>query len=469
MSDILKVTTPIRTQEAQNQQRQGTVKTQVPQVQGQVDTQRVVKPDARSDAASQENINTRFGYETNYSTFVQRLNDLNMMGEDFSKLFFERYVTLASSGLTSGHAAAVAEFLEMISMQSSQLSVFLKEQLSANTKFSGAFFTMLNQVLQNTDSVELRTGILDFLRKYSDMTQSQHTQNNIDSLLNSIKNKMFFNSKYELENLAEGLKNSSEQESLSLLKSKILPFLNKYISSINERGSLRDDTALLASEIAKLENGLAQRVLESFEYLMRFQGMQNAFKDMDTSLLLQVLKNTDYEKAKKNQKWADGLIQTIKEGVESSEQEKAVYENLMEAILLNESVYMPVSHLMLPMQIDGQLTFSQMWIDPDAQKENSQANKATKAVQALIKFDIEALGFFDMFFIYDDSEVKMQITVPEALGEDTQKIKEDISKIFANNGINAKEMFIDTNQPSIPVSEAFPKIFERKNSINVSI
>ena len=180
-------------------------------------------------------------------------------------------------------------------------------------------------------------------------------------------------------------------------------------------------------------------------------------------MLMQALGNTEFEKAARQQKWMRKLADLIDAGVAGAagNENRAVFKNLMQAILLNESVYMPVLHMMIPLQMNGQLMFAEMWIDPDAESGGQEAGGSKKrTVQGLVKFDIQDVGFFDLYFIYKDGAIRLQMSCPEALDENLDTIRRDITNILAEN---------DSGQKSIPVSEAFPKIFERKNSINVRI
>ncbi len=474
MSNILKVTTPLAGYEAQNQVKNPTNRPLDPSVQSPVAPDKVVKPDARNDALGQEtDAALKFRYETNYGNFMSQINNLNGMTDEFAKLFFEKFATLAQSGLQDGYSGKIAEYLNMVSMSGEDLTAFLKDQTSLSVKLTGAFFEVLKQVMDNTNSVELKTGILDFLRRYVDMAENTHTMNNIHNILGNLRFALIPSQRENFDKLLAQLINVSENgdgalKNSQLLKNSILPFLNSYITKMNDRGFLRENSALLGNYIAKLENGLPSRVQEAFESLLKFQGMQAAFKNFDPAVLMQVLENTDFMKAKRKQKWADGLTEVIKEGMNSSQEEKAVFQSLMQAVLLNESVYMPVIHTMLPLNIDGKLMFAQTWIDPDAQKDHKERGLG-KMIQGLVKFDIEEMGFFDVFFIYQDGNMKMQISCPTALEQDIKKVREDIVKLISSYGITPVEMFVDTTQESIPVSAAFPKIFERKNSINVSI
>ncbi len=472
MSNILKVTTPLAGYEAQNQQRNPVSKPIDQSVQAQVIPDKVVRPDGRTDSASQET-DIKFKYETNYGNFMSQIANMDSMTEDFAKIFFEKFATLAQSGISDGYAQKIAEFLNMMSVPSEDLASFLKEQSGLGLKLSGTFFEVLKQILDNTNSVELKTGILDFLRRYVDMAENKHTMNNITNLLSNLRLGLVPSQREGFDKLLAQLLVVGENsqgvlENAQLLKSDILPFLNAYISKMNDRGFLRENSALLGNYIARLENGLPQRVQEAFENLMKFQGMQAAFKNFDSAMLMQVLENTDYVKAKKKQRWAEGFIDVVREGMNSSQDEKEVYKNLMQAVLLNESVYMPINYSMLPLNIDGKLMFAQTWIDPDAQKDHKERGVG-KMIQGLVKFDIEEMGFFDVFFIYQDNNMKIQISCPSALEEDIAKVRADIVKMITSYGINVAEMFVDTNQESIPISAAFPKIFERKNSVNVSI
>lgn len=114
--------------------------------------------------------------------------------------------------------------------------------------------------------------------------------------------------------------------------------------------------------------------------------------------------------------------------------------------------------------------FAEMWIDPDAEGGGKgKADSRTRTVQGLVKFDIQDVGFFDLYFIYKDGSIRLQMSCPDVLDGNLETIRRDITDILADNDIRAEELFVDSGQKSIPVSEAFPKIFERKNSINVRI
>ncbi len=476
MSNILKVTTPMTGYDNSNNARTVPTKVVDQAVQGQINPEKVMKPDARSDAASQDaNSALKFRFESNYENFLSQIRGFGPMTEEFSKLFFSRFATMAQSGLGANFAEQVAHFFDTIGMDEQDVLAFLKNQSSASIKFSGAFFTLLHSAYNQATTADIRSGILDFLRKYSDMSESSHVMKNTEILLNQIRGTLFPNARDSFDALIAqlnfGAQTSEEQMENSLvLKEKIIPFLNRYITSMHDRGDLRELTSGLATYIARLDNGMAQRVQEAFEQLMKYPIMQKVFQNLDPSLILQMLNNTEFERAKKQQKWMDSLIDIIKSGMEGNSgiENKAMLKNLMQSIVVNESVYMPVLHMMIPLQVGGKMMFGEMWIDPDSDKKG-RSQGGGRAIQGLIKFDIQDLGFFDFFFIYQNETINLQLSCPEELGEFLPYIKEDVTKILSQNQIRIGEMFVESGVKSIPISEAFPKIFERKNSVNVSI
>lgn len=478
MSDVLKVTTPLVGYENGNSVRTGAIKDTDPMIQGQVNPDKVVKPDARSDSAAQEqNVGLKFQYESNYENFVQQMRELTTLTDGMSRLFFERAATVAESGLTDGFAKQISELFSMVEVDPQELLAFIKSQGNGAVRFSGAFFSLLRQVMDSTGSVELKGKLLDFLRRYTDMAEGPHMMQNVGSLLETLKQGMFKNAQEQLKGFAQGLDYGARagspqmQQNMDILREQVLPFLNRYITSTHDRGGFRDTVAQLASYVARGMNGSPDRLVEAFEGLMKYQGMQKYFKGFDPQVLLRALENTEFEKSGRQQQWAMKLAEVIDSGVSGAagSENKTAFKNLMQAILLNESVYMPVLHTMLPLQMNGQLMFAEMWIDPDAEKEKREREGGGRTVQGLLKFDIQDVGFFDMYFVYLDGKIRLLLNCPEGLEEKLDTIRQDVSRILAENDIKTEEFFLETGQKAIPVSDAFPKIFERKNSINVRI
>ncbi len=475
MSNILRVTTPLTGYDSPLQQRTDTAnKAPDPRIQGPVVPNQVVRPDARSDSAAQEqNVGMKFQYQSNFEGFLSQIKDGAVMTEEFATLLFERLGNLVKSGLGENSAQELSRFLEMIQVEPQNMLAFLKEQGNAAIRFQGAFFSLLRQVMGETPNVELRSGILEFIKRYTDMAEGRHVLNQMEQTMEKIKDGMFESGRARMEEMQEQMdfvNARATAQNASVVKGKMLPYLNQYIGGTHDRGHVRENTAFLAALTARYENGDAQRVMEKFEELMEYPLMQKYFKGFKPGDLMRALASTDFEKAVEKNQWMKEFAAMIEKGMKGGAnfEQKQVYRNMMTSILLNESVYMPVLHMMLPMQVDDRLMFAEMWVDPDAGKE-SKAGEEEKMVQGLVKFDIQDLGFFDLYFVYQGGKVNLQLNFPEVLDGKEGEIRDELARILERNGLEAKELFLGSSKESIAISEAFPQIFERRNSINVKV
>ena len=129
---------------------------------------------------------------------------------------------------------------------------------------------------------------------------------------------------------------------------------------------------------------------------------------------------------------------------------------------------MQVLHLMLPIELNGQLMFSEMWIDPD-EDGTASTDPKERTAKLLIKFDIKDVGLFDLLMVYEKENVSMRLFYPDHLSSFESDIKKGMGEILDRNGLNCEYLGVEQAKGSIPVSSVFPKIFERKNAVNVTI
>lgn len=115
--------------------------------------------------------------------------------------------------------------------------------------------------------------------------------------------------------------------------------------------------------------------------------------------------------------------------------------------------------------------FSELWLDPDDDGKGFRNAGQERFVKGLIKFDIKDVGFFDLFFLYgtQTEKISIQLNYPKDLDASEGEIRTALSKILSENGIGQEEIVLGSEDGTIPISTAFPTIFERKNSINVTV
>lgn len=478
MANILTISTPVSNFDTANNVKVGQENQPNRNIQGEIRPDQVTRPDARSDSASNKReAELKFKYETNFDSFMQQLSRSATISKDFSSVFLEKLGLLAQSGLKEGFAGSVAQFLEMIALNPNELAAFLKTQGDSSVRFNGAFFEILRQILQQTNSVDLRTGILHFLKQYTDMSDGSHILEQMRQAMQGIKDGMLRNPREQLAQMEQQLNynaaNGNVKENASILKNQILPFVNEYITQMHERGSLRENTALLSSLTARYENGDAARFQETFLKLMDYNSFSERFKNMDPATLMKVLANTEFEKASLRNEAMNQLADIIRAGVagEAGIENKMAFKELMRAFLINESVYMPVLHLTVPVNVNGNLMFSEMWLDPNDDGKGFLREGEERFVKGLVKFDIKDVGFFDLFFLYGTrtGKISLQLNYPDNLPASEGDIRTAIAKILADNGLSQEQLVLGNEDGSIPISAAFPEIFERKNSINVTV
>ncbi len=473
MSNILKVTTPLSGYE--NNVRNNNVAEQPDkmQIQNPVDPSRVVRPDGRTDANSQQQAQLGLNYDSNFGAFVQSLRDTPGLSEVMSKLMFGGMNNLVESGIGPDTAEEISAFFNLLKMNNEELLAFLKNQMAGSVRFQGPFFELMRQALTNSPTVEQRAAILAFLKRYSDMSSGKHLMENIKGNLADIKKYMFHSDRDQLEQLTQGLSHKSPQDTAgntARLQQQIIPFLGRYIAQTRNMGHIRDLVSQLLFNAARYENGNLDQLIEDFKNLLNFPSFQKSFSGMDEEQLRQLLLNLNFDKAAGQAQWIDKFLGIVESGMrgDAGLENRQVFENVVNSLLLNESVYMPVLHMMLPVELNGHLMFSELWVDPD--EEGSGASDPKERVsKLLIKFDIKDVGFFDLLMVYEQESVSMRLFYPKELPSSETDLRNALREILSRNQLNCDYLSVEKSTGPIPVSSVFSKIFERKNSINVTI
>jgi len=473
MSNILKVTTPTVGYDNNSVNNKPTPSQQAEDlsIKNPVEANRVGRADGRAESNSNDG-GRGIAYDSNFGSFVQSLRDLPRLNEALSKMIFGGMANLVESGITKGTAEDIQAFFQMLNMSPDKLSEFLKSQMAGANRLQGPLFDVLRQIMDEATTVELKAGVLDLLKKYNDMSSGKHLMENIKGTLEDIEARMFKGDREGLMKLAMKLKPhtmDSNAANVRLLKEQIIPYMGKYVADNREMGKLRDLVTLVAFNTSRYESGSLDNVVQAFQRLMDFPTFQKHFKGMSVNDFRDMLRGVDYDRAAGKNELTDKLLNIMQAGVkgEAGIENKEAFVNIMRSILVNESVYMPVMHVMLPVILDGVPMFSEMWVDPDEESGNQGSKE--RGIKLLIKFDMKDVGFFDMMLYYEKGKIDMLIHYPEELSGHESDIRENIRKIMRKNNLELEYLGVEQGKVPIPVHTAFPKIFERRNSINVTI
>lgn len=471
MANILKVTTP-PSQSYENSPKGNPTQINNPNIKNIIDPSKVTRSDFKNDFED-PNSNLAPHYESNFGKFIQLIKNSPGLMDLLPQIFFGRMETLISSGINQGFAAEIASYMEMLKMNPEEFAAFLKSQLESSVDFKGIFFGELRNLLSSGVSAEFKNNLLVFLKKYNDMASTQRILNSISQNLKNILSSMPKSESDEIAGFIKSLNlNASPgdvNQNLALLKGEIIPRVAQYISRFHDFGPVRNFVTLLTLDVSRYENSNRDDVLQALKSLSSFGSFRERFGVLDDAILNSLLEKLLQEKNSASLPSMDTLASIIQRGVEGQAgyENKLVFQNVMQSILINSSVYMPLLHALIPVEMFGKLMFSEIWVDPDDKRKSESDSE--RSIKLLLKFDIENIGFFDMIVCMSGKELDIQLYYPEKMDKSQKMIQKNISDIVENNGLKFKSLQMAKSNKRLTINEVFPQVLERRNNINVTI
>ena len=477
MPELLGATNPVPGYDKTTVNRNITVSPDNTQIQNVPDPSKVVRADGRTEQQD-SNLQGDGGirYDSNFQTFLQRLRDTPSLADSLSRIFSGREGIVVSSGLSAGIAEEMGRLLEMLRMDESQLLDFLQGQFKTGTRFGGALFALLRSAYARAASEGVRTDILQFLKAYVDFDSTTHIEGNLLRDLQSMADAMPASWAEKLRDLTAQLQNGiaagNRQGNLQLLQREIFPYMSSYVERTHDMGTPRALLTMLALNVARYENGSEEKLLEGFHQLSGYGTLKGQLGSIDDQSLLLLLKNRgggDSKAVEFSNHLASAAARAFR-GEGSAEVQQA-FQNLIAAMLVNESVYMPINHYLLPLEWDGRMLFSELWVDPNAEDEQNRGGDggARNTMRFLFKMDVQGLGLFDVILAAQGTDVDVQIACPDKAAPFSKQIGDAVSQILARNDLKPARVAVRRMDRPVTLTEVFPKIFEGKNSINVKI
>lgn len=478
MPDLLGATNPVPSYEAPSVRITPPTPGGDQNIQNVVDPNRVVRPDGQEGQQGSGNASNSFNtrFESNFMTFVQRLRDAHDLPEAFITVLQGQQLEV-SSGIRSGFAQEMAEFLEFIRMDESELLSFLHSQALSGSRFSGALFQMLRNAYSGSASELIKNDILLFARRFSDYTSSAHIEDNLIRLTGDMADALPGKWSAELTQILSQLENSisagDREGSLKLLREQVFTLVSRYVSMTHDHGLARNLLSAMTLDVARYENGSEAGLLQSFRHLASAGALPEELSRLPDSELLRLLRETEFSKSSQNNAFADRMASLTHRALQGEHGVKMqdAFHHIMNAILINESVYMPLQHTMLPLNWNGNLMFAEMWVDPDAERgrQNRGEEDGGSVQRILIKMDVQSVGSFDVLIQNRSEGVSMLVTCPRAVAELSPQVTRSLRDILTRNGLNVEQVQIAEQHRPLTVSEVFPKLFERIRGVNVKI
>lgn len=478
MPDILGATNPVPGYDKAVTNRNIPVSPDNTQIQNVPDPSRVGKADGRTeqqDSAAQGDGRVRYG--SNFQTFLQRLRDAPALAQTLSYLL-GREGTIVSSGMSEGIAQEMSQILEMLHMDEGQLLNFLSSQFQAGSRFSGALFALLRNAYTRASSDGVRTDILQFLRSYADYASTEHLETsmirNLQTMADAIPASWAEKLRELTTQLQKQMAGGDRQGVMQLLQRELIPYMGSYVERTHDMGLPRTLLTMLTLHMARYENGSENRLLELFHQLSGYGTLKGQLGGIDDRSLLMLLRSSKADENSPAVRFADHLTAAADRALrgEGSAEVQQAFQDLMRAMLINESVYMPINHYILPLEWNGRMLFSELWVDPDAEDDQNSGDRSGNSgpvMRFLFKIDVQSLGFFDVILTSRDGDVDVQVSCPEKAVPFSQQISATIGEILTRNELNPTRVSVTRMERPVTLTEVFPKIFEGKNTVNVKV
>ena len=476
MPDLLGATNPVPSYDAPSVKITPPVPGGDTNIQNVVDPGRVTRPDGQEgpqgagDAASR--FQTRF--DSNFMTFLQRLRGAQELPEIFLTVLQGQQVQV-SSGIRDGFAEDMARFLEFIRMDEGQMVSFLQNQAQSGSRFSGALFQLLRGAFNGSSSELTKTDILQFARRFGDYTSTGHIEDNLvrmtDEMTEALPGKWSAELTQMLAKLENGVAAGDREGNLKLLREQVFPLVSRYVSLTHDHGLARNLLSAMALDVARYENGSVDGLLQAFRHLANSEVLPKELAELSDGELLRMLGETDFQKASEANAFADSMARVTHRALrgEDGVNTRDAFHNIMNSVLINESVFMPLQHIMLPLNWNGELMFSELWIDPDAERdrEHPDGGGGGPVQRVLIKMDIRSLGAFDVLIQNRAEGVSVLVACPKAVAEHTPRVTQSLRDILARNGLKVEQVQVAEQRRPLTVSQVFPKLAERMSGVNV--
>ena len=480
MPDLLGVTNPVPGRENTGINRnipltQGAQQNN-PNIQNATDLQRVTHADGRTERHDNGQLNTpqHIRYDSNFETFVQRLRESPNLADSLSRLFGGREGTVVLSGMREGVADEMSQIMQMMHMDAEQLKAFLKGQFRSGSRCGGALFALLRGAYANAASASVQEDILMFVKAYMDHSSTGHIEKNILRELRGMAGSMPASWAQAILDLLEQMESDmaagNREAVLDALRQKVFPHMADYVGRTHDLGMPRELLSRLTLNMTRYENGSLENLLAAFRRLVSYGTLRDQLGSIDDEALLMLLKANDFDPNSAANQFADQLMAAAARALkgEGNAATQDIFRQLVAAMLINESVYMPVNHYILPMEWNGKFLFSEMWVDPDAEGE-SEKGRRRKCTKILLKLDVQPLGNFDVLLVSADREVGMNIFCPGKMLPFADQITRTLGQILERNGLKNGGISVQQMYRPLTLTEVFPQIFERKNSVNVKV
>ncbi|MGN0687666.1 MAG: hypothetical protein ACI4KA_06140, partial [Oscillospiraceae bacterium] len=142
--------------------------------------------------------------------------------------------------------------------------------------------------------------------------------------------------------------------------------------------------------------------------------------------------------------------------------------NLLQSLLNAPGVFTPLAHYILPLDVDGTKAFGELWVDNDENNPNNTPG-TQRNYHLFLTFDIESIGRFEVDLYALGEDVNLTLLYPPRFESRVEPMKGRINKIINNIGYHAKTFETAPLKSPHNLTEIFPKILDRRTTLNTRV
>lgn len=471
MPENLRITTPVPNSDAVLKPNSPTQSTAVEPA----NPARVNRPntqDQNTDTASMDLLLSR---DSVFGKFIQQFRLTPLLSDTLGKLLFSTLKQIKANPASLPEDSVLRLLAETLPAGQGKLAERLMLQQKDSTLFSGPLFQLLDHLSEQAGDPQLDLRIAGFLKAFDGFSSAEDTTEAILTNLKTIGRQVPAGISKPLAQLAEKLdltgSAQATEENLQVLKKEILPFLSAYVAKNSDYGKMRETLSLLLQNVAILNVSSRANLESQYRQLAAYCGRRAsgpALRQMH-SLYAEAIGD---ESQKPENRFLQSLISLLSHsgGKEHAGMDQAMQEDIRRSLLLDQSVYMPFTHIFLPAVVQDKYLFAQIWIEKkDRGEENRALRGASNPTRLYLTFDIQEVGYFEARLELTGQKVDLALSCPEKLLKHRGDIASSLGQILEKNGLAAGDIQLTRcEKPKVP-ELILQKVMERKRMVDVTV
>ncbi len=141
--------------------------------------------------------------------------------------------------------------------------------------------------------------------------------------------------------------------------------------------------------------------------------------------------------------------------------------NLLQSMINAPGVMTPLSHFILPIQIEDTRAFGELWVDNDDESAAEKSEGSTKRYHMFLTFDVDAFGRFEVDVYAGDNSISVSLLHPPSFGKNIDQMINKIHRIAAGTGYSINRFETGVLKKPHNLTQIFPKLIERRSGLNV--